>query len=72
MVFALCPGQVNPNRPLDYTQAADVKLYKAATEPFNKDKPFDVESAGLMQFMMEVHNCAIENGWTDPEHPKAV
>jgi hypothetical protein len=47
-------------------------LYKAATEPFNKDKPFDVESAGLMQFMMEVHNCAIENGWTDPEHPKAV
>ena len=42
VVFALCPGQVNPDRPLDYNKVADVKLYKAATEPFNKDKPFDV------------------------------
>jgi hypothetical protein len=51
---------VNPNRPLDYNKAAVVKLYKIATELLNKDKPFDVESAGLMQFMMEVHNCANE------------
>lgn len=68
VVFALCPGQVNPNRVLDYEKAADVKLYKSATEPFNKDKPYDVESAGLMQFMMELHNRANEHGWTNPNY----
>jgi hypothetical protein len=67
-VYALCPGQVNPNAPLDFTKATDVKIYNSATEPFNKDKPFDVESSGLMQFMMEVHNRANEHRWTDPDH----
>jgi hypothetical protein len=67
-VYALCPGQVNPNAPLDFTKATDVKIYNSAMEPFNKDKPFDVESSGLMQFMMEVHNRANEHGWTDPNH----
>jgi hypothetical protein len=67
-VFALCPGQLNPERPLDYSKAGDVKLYKAATTPFNRDRLFDIESAGLMQFMMEVKNRANEHGWTDPNH----
>jgi len=67
-LYALCPGQVNPNAPLDFRKATDVKIYNSATEPFNKDKPYDVESPGLMQFMMEVHNRANEHGWTDPNH----
>jgi hypothetical protein len=67
-VYALCPGQVNPNAPLDFSKATDVKIYNSATEPFNKDKPFDMESSGLMQFMMEVHNRVNEHGWTDPNH----
>ena len=49
-----------------------MKLYKSAMEPFNKDKPFDVESSGLMQFMMEVHNRANEHGWTNPNHGLCV
>jgi hypothetical protein len=68
MVYALCPGQVNPNAPLDFSKATDVKIYNSATEPFNKDKPFVVESSGLMQFMMEVHIHANEHRWTDPNH----
>jgi hypothetical protein len=67
-VYALCPGQVNPDVPLNFSKATDVKIYNSATEPFNKDKPFDVESSGLMQFMMEVLNRANEHGWTDPNH----
>jgi hypothetical protein len=59
---------VNPDAPLDFTKATDVKIYNSATAPFNKDKPYDVESPGLMQFMMEVHNRANEHGWTDPNH----
>jgi len=66
--FALCPAQININKPLDYTKQADVKLYKAATEPFNKDKPYDIESMGLMQFMMEVHHHVNEQGWMDLMH----
>jgi hypothetical protein len=59
---------VNPNAPLDFTKATHVKIYNSTTELFNKDKPFDVESSDLMQFMMEVHNRANEHGWTDPNH----
>lgn len=44
-VFALCPGQLNPDRPLDYSKAGDVKLYGAAMEPFIRDQLFDIESA---------------------------
>jgi len=72
VVFALCPGQVNPNRILNYEKASDVKLYKSATEPFNKDKPYDVDSAGLMQFMTEVRNRANEHGWTNPDYGLCV
>jgi hypothetical protein len=67
-LYALCPGQVNPDTPLDFRKATDVKIYNSATEPFNKDKPYNVESPGLMQFMMEVHNRANKHGWTDPNH----
>jgi hypothetical protein len=67
-VYSLCPGQVNPDAPLNFRKAMDVNIYHSATEPFNKDKLFDVESSGLMQFMMEVHNRANEHGWTDPHH----
>jgi hypothetical protein len=67
-VYALCPGQVNLDVPLNFSKATDVKIYNSATEPFNKDKPFDVESSGLIQFMMEVHNHANEHGWMDPNH----
>jgi hypothetical protein len=65
-VYALCPGQVNPDAPLNFSKVTDVKIYNSTTESFNKDKLFDVESSGLMQFMMEVHNCANEHGWTNP------
>ena len=67
-IFALCQWQVNLNRPLDYTKQANIKLYKSVTEPFNRDKPYDVDNAGLMQFMMEVHNCMNEHGWMNPNH----
>jgi hypothetical protein len=59
---------VNPNAPLNFSKATDVKIYNSAMEAFNKDEPFDTESHGLMQFMMEVHNRANEQGWTDPNH----
>jgi hypothetical protein len=67
-VFALCPGQLNLERPLDDSKAGDIKLYNAATALFNRDWLFDIESAGLMQFMIEVNNRANEHGWTDPNH----
>jgi hypothetical protein len=37
-IFSLCPGQ---NRPLDYTKQAEIKLFKSAMEPFNRDKPYN-------------------------------
>ena len=67
-IFASCPGQVNPNRPLDYTKQANIKLYKSAMEPFGRVKPYDVDNTGLMQFMMEVHNCTNEHGWMNLNH----
>jgi hypothetical protein len=55
-VFTLCPGQLNLNRSLNYSKQGDVKLYKSATttEPFNQNRLFNIDNAGLMQFMMEV------------------
>jgi hypothetical protein len=65
-VFALCPRQLNPERPLDYSKAGNIKLYKVATA--QRDRLFDIESAGLMQFMIDVNNRANKHGRTDPNH----
>ena len=63
-VFALTPAQVNPQRFIDYSTQAGIKLYNAATASL--PKKFDLDSKNANVFCEQLMSRAHESGWNQP------
>jgi hypothetical protein len=62
--FALTPGQVNPNQPLDLSTSTGIKVWQESTAPLSFK--FSAEGGEVNQFCEKLMERAEKAGWNMP------